>query len=235
MRKTIPFLLIPLTLSSCIALTPEQKAERDHRRQMRLEAEQAEEIRKNDARTEFMKTRCQNYGFALGTNELEGCVGNTSALKGMKIIVPNQKNYQFPMVQVINDCFYHHKFSNFSEWVTCIKVSYANYGTAPDNYPTLNFIAHLNAIDEDYRKQNISFSKAHSQMIDAWRITIDADNQRSAGANPQQGFANSLSETHRILRGIDPANNQKHIDQICYGDCLGAGRSAGLCISKCSY
>jgi len=157
-----------------------------------------------------------------------------------KIIYPINKNEKLPMITVINGCQTHHNFDNFSDWVNCIKQSYTQYGTSPNEPAVLNFGAFLDAIDEDYKAGKVSFVKARAQMVEAWRNTIEADNLRNAASSvtqnvPAQGGGNAWSRAHEIIKGIDPATNQKMVDQMCYSNCIGNGMSMGLCKSKCSY
>jgi hypothetical protein len=157
-----------------------------------------------------------------------------------KTIYPINKNEKLPMISVINGCQTHHNFDNFSDWATCIKLSYAQYGTSPNEPAVLNFGAYLDSIDEDYKAGKVSFVKARVQMIEAWRNTIEADNLRNAVPTvtqnvPAQGGGNAWSKAHEIIKGIDPATNQKMVDQMCYSNCIGTGMSMGLCKSKCSY
>jgi hypothetical protein len=143
-----------------------------------------------------------------------------------KSIEPSNKSVKLPMITVINDCQTHHKFDNFSDWATCIKLSYTQYGTSPNEPAVLNFGAYLDSIDEDYKAGKVSFVKARVQMIEAWRNTIEADNLRNAVPTvtqnvPAQGGGNAWSKAHEIIKGIDPATNQKMVDQMCYSNCIG--------------
>jgi hypothetical protein len=163
-----------------------------------------------------------------------------------------QRNFQ--MIEVINLCIdgvENKKIPEikdlpdnrtFEAIAKCVQILYSKSGTFPGSQSVKSFYTLLDEIVEDYVKEKITLKKAKAEMVRAWSITVDADNSRQAQVNRAPPPAPSVeapdnpwARLHEAAKSIDPATNQRRVDQVCYSSCLDQGMSMGLCISKCSY
>lgn len=160
---------------------------------------------------------------------------------------------RFPMIDAINGCtdiIENKKHPDvkdvpddrvFEAIAWCTKEFYKTNGNTPDSPVVKNFYTLLDEIVEDYVSKKITLKKAKAEMIRAWSITIDADNARQAAAKnvpqpqPQpQVMINPWERAHQILKGIDPASNQRYLDRQCYNWCTGQGVTVDQCAARCS-
>lgn len=93
-----------------------------------------------------------------------------------------------PISTVMSRCDVGNNLDNFSFWKACVKETYTQEGNHPNRPDIKLYYLQLDQIDEQYRLNRISNSKAKELAYIAWKETVDSTNQRSATSN---GAANA--------------------------------------------
>ena len=133
---------------------------------------------------------CEDFGHRKQTAFFKQCVEQRMAEP--RTIHPLSKWAKLPMIDVINACKEHHNFNEFYGLMTCIRVSYDNYGTSPNSTDVQNFYTLLMAVEEDFQRRKITMIKANAELIKAWQMTIETSNNaskaRSSNSDPAESF-----------------------------------------------
>ena len=133
---------------------------------------------------------CSEFGLRKDSPALRQCIDQRMA--SPLTVEPSSRWQKLTMIEVINACRDHHKFNEFYGLMTCVRVSYDNFGTTPNSTDVQNFYTLMLAIEEDYQRKKITMTKANAELIKAWQMTIEASNNaskaRSSNSDPAEAF-----------------------------------------------
>lgn len=146
---------------------------------------------------------CSEFGLRKDTPAIRQCIDQRMA--SPLTVEPISKWKKLTMIEVINACKDHHKFVEFYGLMTCIRVSYENYGTTPKSTDVQNFYTLMIAIEEDFQRRKITMTKANAELIKAWQMTIEASNNaskaRSSNSDPAESFNRHQRYQNCLNRG----------------------------------
>ena len=163
------------------------EAENISRKQEESRIESVELDRQERRRLERI---CSEFGLRKDSPAIRQCIDQRMA--SPLTVEPSSRWQKLTMIEVINACRDHHKFNEFYGLMTCVRVSYDNFGTIPNSTNVQNFYTLMLAIEEDYQRKKITMTKANAELIKAWQMTIEASNNaskaRSSGQDPAESF-----------------------------------------------
>jgi hypothetical protein len=96
------------------------------------------------------------------------------------------------MSEVVYECEIE---SNFQEFASCIKTTYARKGNSPNDVSVHAFYSMIDAINEDFINTKISNKQARALTYKALLDTVEASNRAEAGRANNSVICNKVGNT----------------------------------------